>query len=73
MSSQVVGITEYHANLTPEKKLAFIRELITHHEGVAMIGDGVNDVAAFNFLTDFLPIINIFRLPGASSRVPFGK
>ncbi len=41
------GITEYHANVTPEDKLTFTKQLKRDTQGtVAMIGDGVNDAAA---------------------------
>ncbi len=40
-----VGITEVHANLRPEDKLAKVGAL-SESEGLAMIGDGVNDAPA---------------------------
>ena len=43
---QVSGVTEYHANLSPEEKVSFIE---SHKDGrnlIAMVGDGVNDAAA---------------------------
>lgn len=36
------GITEYHANLTPEEKLRYISQ----EERLMMIGDGINDAPA---------------------------
>lgn len=45
--AQAVGIDEYHADLSPQDKLEFIRHYKVSHPGVlAMIGDGVNDAAA---------------------------
>ncbi len=42
-----VGIDEYHANLLPEQKIAWIDRIKKENPGmVGMIGDGVNDAAA---------------------------
>lgn len=41
-----VGITDVRAGITPEGKLAVIRELQAAGSVVAMVGDGVNDAAA---------------------------
>ena len=40
-----VGIKEYYANLTPEDKLRYVSQ-IAQKDGLAMIGDGVNDAPA---------------------------
>lgn len=41
-----VGISEYHATLSPEAKAAFIEELHKNGDIVIMAGDGVNDILA---------------------------
>ncbi len=41
-----VGIDQVHADLKPEDKAAFVRELAAKHGHVAMVGDGVNDAPA---------------------------
>jgi Cd2+/Zn2+-exporting ATPase len=41
-----LGITEIHAGLTPEEKVAKIREFGIRGQHPAMIGDGVNDAPA---------------------------
>ncbi|ADJ14569.1 heavy metal translocating P-type ATPase [Halalkalicoccus jeotgali] len=41
-----VGVDEYRAELLPEEKVGAIEELVATHEGVAMIGDGINDAPA---------------------------
>jgi Cd2+/Zn2+-exporting ATPase len=41
-----VGVTDIHAGLLPEEKLAAIRHLQQGHGAIAMIGDGVNDAPA---------------------------
>ncbi|MBA2352284.1 MAG: cation-translocating P-type ATPase [Pseudomonadota bacterium] len=38
-----VGIKSHHAMLTPEGKVAALREFARQHGAVAMVGDGVND------------------------------
>ena len=38
-----LGIEEHHGGMTPEQKLEF---LTNHDEPLAMVGDGINDVAA---------------------------
>ena len=38
-----LGITQAHARLTPEDKLALVRELQAQGRIVAMVGDGLND------------------------------
>ncbi|CCB85553.1 MULTISPECIES: heavy metal translocating P-type ATPase [Parachlamydia] len=40
-----LGISEYHADLTPEDKLRHVSQL-AQSKGLAMIGDGVNDAPA---------------------------
>ncbi len=43
-----LGITHFHANMTPESKVEFIRRFEREHDPavVGYIGDGVNDAAA---------------------------
>lgn len=41
-----VGIDQAHGDLLPEQKVARVRELMTQHRKVGMIGDGVNDAPA---------------------------
>ncbi|HUX35829.1 MAG TPA: cation-translocating P-type ATPase [Candidatus Paceibacterota bacterium] len=41
-----LNISEFHANLLPEDKVAFVRENIKKLHSTAMIGDGVNDAAS---------------------------
>lgn len=46
-----VGADEVRADLLPEGKVAAIRELLTAHRRVAMVGDGVNDAPALAHAT----------------------
>lgn len=46
-----VGITEFHAGLFPEQKVAYIKSYIDSGKTVAMVGDGVNDAAALRLAT----------------------
>jgi len=46
-----VGITEFHAGLFPEQKVAYIKSYIESKKTVAMVGDGVNDAAAMRIAT----------------------
>jgi len=41
-----VGIDEVRADLSPEDKSRIVRELVTTHGLVGMVGDGVNDAPA---------------------------
>ncbi|CAH0344268.1 Cadmium-transporting ATPase [Bacillus sp. CECT 9360] len=41
-----VGVSDIRADLLPEDKLTFIKELRRKHQSVAMVGDGVNDAPA---------------------------
>ena len=41
-----LGITDFHASVTPEEKLNLVSQATAEGEVVAMIGDGINDAAA---------------------------
>ena len=44
--SDSLGLTEYHANLTPEEKIDFIKKTLSDKYKTLMIGDGINDAAS---------------------------
>src|SRR5699024_6772791 len=41
-----VGVSDIRANLMPQDKLDYIKQLRSEYGDVAMVGDGVNDAAA---------------------------
>ena len=44
--AEQIGIGTYHAELLPEEKVEKIDTLVDTYDGVAMVGDGVNDAPA---------------------------
>ncbi len=49
--SDQLGISNFQANLMPEEKLRYIENFKINNEGiVAMIGDGINDVASLSMV-----------------------
>lgn len=44
--AEQVGVDEYRAELLPDEKVAVIEKLVAEYDGVAMVGDGINDAPA---------------------------
>lgn len=40
------GITDFHSDLLPEEKIAYVKKYLNKDSKVAMVGDGVNDAAS---------------------------
>ncbi|TRZ64168.1 MAG: cation-translocating P-type ATPase [Spirochaetia bacterium] len=43
-----VGIEEYHADLLPEEKINYLKQILSKKYKTAMLGDGVNDAATLS-------------------------
>ncbi|WP_254532851.1 heavy metal translocating P-type ATPase [Natrinema gelatinilyticum] len=44
--AEQVGVDDYRAELLPDEKVDAIDELVDEYDGVAMVGDGINDAPA---------------------------
>lgn len=44
--AEQVGVDEYRAELLPEDKVTAVEDLMAEYDGVAMVGDGINDAPA---------------------------
>ncbi|MFW5983784.1 MAG: heavy metal translocating P-type ATPase, partial [Halobacteria archaeon] len=44
--AEAVGIDDYRAELLPDEKVEAVEKLVDEHDGVAMVGDGINDAPA---------------------------
>ena len=44
--AEQVGVDDYQAELLPEEKVTAIEDLVDEYDGVAMVGDGINDAPA---------------------------
>ncbi|MBV0926069.1 cadmium-translocating P-type ATPase [Halomicroarcula limicola] len=44
--AEEVGVDDYRAELLPDQKVEAIEGLVAEHDGVAMVGDGINDAPA---------------------------
>ena len=44
--AEQVGVDDYRAELLPDEKVGAIEDLVDEYEGVAMVGDGINDAPA---------------------------
>jgi Cd2+/Zn2+-exporting ATPase len=44
--AEQVGVDEFRAELLPEEKVTAVEELVAEYDGVAMVGDGINDAPA---------------------------
>lgn len=44
--ARAVGVDDYHAGLLPEEKVDAVADLTDAYDGVAMVGDGINDAPA---------------------------
>ncbi|MDS0222532.1 cadmium-translocating P-type ATPase [Haloarcula sp. S1AR25-5A] len=44
--ARAVGVDDYRAELLPDEKVAAIDDLVDEYDGVAMVGDGINDAPA---------------------------
>ncbi len=44
--AEEVGVDDYQAELLPDEKVSAVESLVAEHDGVAMVGDGINDAPA---------------------------